>query len=106
MAKANMHISDIFDTMEFTYDIGKPTITRGKLEALINAIEDDFRIIVVPFGPKIFAWLAISTAVFTHRSTVGVWAFSSKDLAVPTDRKAEGHIIWHRMTLGSEIRLD
>ncbi|UPK03018.1 hypothetical protein [Bradyrhizobium sp. 170] len=98
MRQANEHIDDIFDVTEFNYEISKPTHTRGRLEALLNALESDFRLLVVPFGPKMFAWLSVSTAVFCDRN-IGLWAFSSKDHAVVVDRDAEGPVIWHNLLL-------
>jgi hypothetical protein len=103
MMKANEHIGDIFDITDFGYEINKPTITRGRLEALLNAVENNFRVVIVPFGPKIFAWLAISTIVFSNRHTVGVWTFSSKEQAVPVDRDADNQVIWHNFKLTKYI---
>jgi hypothetical protein len=99
MRKANQHIADIFDVTNFGYEILKPTATRGRLEALLNAVDGSFRLIVVPFGPKIFAWLAISTIVFMDRRASGVWAFSSKEQALLVDREAEGLVIWYNAVL-------
>lgn len=95
LVAANRHIEDIFDVTRFEYDITKPSVTRARFEALLNAVDSYFRIVVVPFGPKLFAWLSLSTVVLTQRSSVGVWAFSSKEQAELVDREAEGPIIWH-----------
>jgi len=92
-------LGEIFDVTSFVYEIVKPTLTRGRFEALLNAIDSDFRIITVPFGPKIFAWLAISTVVFTRRRSIGVWAFSSKEHAQVVDRDAAGTVVWHSFAL-------
>jgi hypothetical protein len=99
MKRANQHIEDIFDVSAFTYDIVEPTFARGRLEALLNAVHRSFRLIIVPFGPKIFAWLAVSTIVFGERNEVGIWAFSSREQAQVVDRDAEGEIIWHTIEL-------
>jgi hypothetical protein len=99
LKRANQHVEDIFDVTSFEYEITRPTITRGRFEALLNTIHGYFRVITVPFGPKIFAWLAIATVIFTHRGDVGVWAFSSREHASLVDRDAEGPVIWHRLTL-------
>jgi D12 class N6 adenine-specific DNA methyltransferase len=99
MRAANLHIEDIFDVSNFSYEISKPASARGRLEALLNAIDKSFRLIIVPFGPKIFAWLAISAVVFSRRSNVGVWAFSSKEHGSIVDRDAEGQVIWHSLKL-------
>ncbi len=98
--KANANIGDIFDVTYSAYDLNQPTITRGRFEALINAVEDRFRLIAVPFGPKLFSWLVMSTVVFQNRSEVGIWTFSSGDKARPINREAEGPIVWHHMTIG------
>lgn len=98
MLKANEHISDIFDVSQFDYDIVRPCATRGRLVHLLNSIDGYYRIVAVPFGPKIFSWLTLSTVVFDERRDVGVWAFSSKESAKVVDRRAEGPIIWHVMT--------
>lgn len=95
LGKANEHIDDIFDVTRFEYQIQSPTLTRGKVEALLNALDRDFRMVLVPFGPKIFSWLCLFTVVFTERKSVGVWAFSSKEHAQMVDRAAEGPIVWH-----------
>jgi hypothetical protein len=106
MKKANAHIEDIFDVSMFNYEITKPTPARARLESLLSAVSDSFRLIVVPFGPKIFAWLALTTVVFGARSGVGVWAFSSKEQAVMVDRDAEGQVVWYSMVLSKLATLD
>ncbi len=102
LLSANEHIEDIFDVTRFDYRISNPLQARGRLEVLLNAIDRDFRVVIVPFGPKIFAWLALATVVFTERSSVGVWAFSSKEQAQLVDRAADGPIIWHTLKLGCQ----
>lgn len=99
MLKANEHISDIFDVSRFDYDIVRPCATRGRFLHLLNSIDGYYRIVAVPFGPKIFSWLTLCTVTFDQRSDVGVWAFSSKESAKVVDRRAEGPIIWHVMTV-------
>ena len=102
MWAANKHIGEIFDVTAFVYEIVKPSLARGRFKSLLNAVDGDFKIIAVPFGPKIFAWLSISTVAFTHRAAVGVWAFSSKDSARMVDRDASGIVIWHSFVLHKE----
>lgn len=99
LRKANQHLSDIFDVTNFQYNIDQPDIIQGKIEALLNAVESSFRMIIVPGGPKILAWLSISIVTFQGRNSVGIWSFSSKDKAEPVDRAAAGPIIWHTQTL-------
>lgn len=101
-AKANANIADIFDVSISSYNLDQPTITRGRFEALLNAVGDRFRLIAVPFGPKLFAWLTMSTIVFQDRAQIGVWTFSSGDKARPVERAPEGPIVWHRMHVSTQ----
>jgi len=99
---ANEHIGEIFDASVFRYDLGSGTITRGRFEALLNSVDGDFRVVAVPFGPKILNWLFVSTIVFNGRRDVGIWSFSSKEIGSVVDRGAEGPIVWHQSTVISE----
>ncbi len=102
--KANRHLADIFNIVQFEYMISSPTITRGRFEALLNALDGSFRVIAVPFGPKIFAWLIIATIVFAKRYNIGIWTFSSKESGVVVDREAFGEVVWHVFKLPPEAR--
>src|SRR5579884_1816068 len=48
MKRANEHIEEIFDISAFTYDIAAPAFARGRLEALLNAVDRSFRLVIVP----------------------------------------------------------
>lgn len=99
LVSANEHIDDIFDVTEFDYELAEPTIARGRIEALMNSVDGSFRLICIPFGPKIFAWLVLSTVVFQQRRNVGVWSFSSREHAQAVDRSVSDEVIWHQMIL-------
>ncbi len=99
--KANEHLGDIFNVVRIGYDISNPTSARGRYEALLNSIRQDYRVITVPFGPKIFSWCALATIVFNNFREVGLWTFSSREQAALIDRSAEGPIIWSTVALRS-----
>lgn len=99
LKNANTHIGDIFDVTSFNYSLAIPNMARGRLEALLNALDGRYRLIIIPFGPKLFAWLSVSTVVFEARQNIGIWAFSSKEHGNPVDRSASGHIVWHSFSL-------
>lgn len=99
LRNANEHIEDIFDVTRFAYDIQSPTTLRAKYESLLNSIGDEFRLITIPFGPKLFAWTILSSLVFSGRDDVGVWTFSSAEQGHAADREAEGPIIWHTLSI-------
>jgi hypothetical protein len=97
---ANEHVADIFDVTEFDYEIRDPDITRGKIEALLNSLGGSFRVICIPFGPKIFAWLILTTVIFQERREIGIWSFSSREHAEAVDRPVSGEVVWYTATLG------
>lgn len=99
---ANEHVADIFDVTEFDYDISEPDLTRGRIEALLNSVEGSFRIICIPFGPKIYAWLVLLTVIFQRRREVGVWSFSSREHAEPVDRPVLGEVVWYTVDLNTD----
>ena len=99
LKSANEHVTDIFDVTEFDYNISEPDLTRGRIEALLNSVEGSFRIICIPFGPKIYAWLVLLTVIFQERREVGVWSFSSRDHAEPIDRPVLGEVVWYNVDL-------
>jgi hypothetical protein len=99
LKEANEHVSEIFDVTEFDYDLSDPTITRGRIEALLNSVESSFRLVAVPFGPKLYAWLILATVIFGARRSIGVWSFSSREEVAVVDREASGKIIWYNSHL-------
>jgi hypothetical protein len=103
LSKANEHVADIFDVTLFNYDISDPVTTRGRIDALINAVDRSFRLICIPFGPKIYAWTVLSTVVFEDRRDIGVWSFSSKEHAIAIDRDVSGEIVWHKSILSNAV---
>lgn len=99
---ANAYVEDIFDVTQFEYSIDSAFVTRCRIEALMNSLEPAFRLLCVPFGPKIFAWLCLATVVFQARNGVGVWSFSSKEQAIAVDRGMAGDIVWYTCFLRAQ----
>jgi hypothetical protein len=71
------------------YNVLEPTQTFNYMESLI-----DYRLdfIIVPFGPKIFALLALLLSL-KHNSEIGVWRVSPSDFDPDTDRKPSEYIV-------------
>jgi hypothetical protein len=99
LPKANEHVADIFDVTSFDYEVKDPVITRGRIEALMNSVDSSFRLICIPFGPKILAWLILSTVIFEERNGAGVWSFSSREHAIAVDRDVSGEVVWYSSLL-------
>ena len=101
--KANSSVSDIFDVTEFEYELSEPEVTHGRLEALLNSISPSFRLICVPFGPKLFSWLVFSSVIFSGRKHIGIWSFSSREQGEAVERDASGETVWYTYTLDKSI---
>lgn len=74
------------------YSVFDPFTLFISLESLIALSKSDYRLIVVPFGPKIFA-LAGCLAVLCHYPEVGFWRVSGGANLQAVDREPRGEIL-------------
>ena len=96
---ANRHLDDIFDVTRISYNLRNPVQTRILLYRLIQDVLIDYRIVFMPFGPKLFAWQAMITAIEEGLHETSVWRFSADSSSVPVERIADGPSIWHQMMM-------
>lgn len=80
----------------FAYPIGQPTQCLELLDALIHGMKDEFRIIAIPFGPKIFALCCMLMAC-RYYPEVGIWRISAETARVPKDQAASATTIGLRV---------
>lgn len=73
------------------YAIRRPLECYLTLESLIAGVSMNYRPVLIPFGPKIFALCTLLVAL-RHYPTVAVWRVSSDEAAEPTDRHASGKL--------------
>lgn len=73
------------------YSIYDPYALFVSLNQLVASAKYDFRIILVPFGPKIFA-LCASIVALQHYPELGLWRVSAGPNLSPVDRKPTGEI--------------
>lgn len=73
------------------YSVMNPVDTYLKLESMVFGLLDDFRPVLIPLGPKIFAVCCIILAM-RNSPNVCVWRTSSGQLGVPHDTKTDGHV--------------
>ncbi|MBK8466323.1 MAG: hypothetical protein IPL32_10875 [Chloracidobacterium sp.] len=71
------------------YDISKPYDCLVQLESLVYAVLKERRVVLVPFGPKIFTVCCCLVAGL-HLPNVSVWRVSSGAFATPINRIADG----------------
>jgi hypothetical protein len=75
----------------FEYDLHSPLKTLVVLETLISSIKKSFKPALLPFGPKIFFFLSLITALVHPEASV--WYVSGEADDPKIDRAASGHVI-------------
>lgn len=81
------------------YPVLNGTAVMRELLALTGAIRQEFRCILMPLGPKIFAFAALLVgSIFRD---VSVWRASSGRFAQPRDRRASGDFAEFRVVCGT-----
>lgn len=104
--EANDDLSMLFDVIKLTYSIADPAGTRSLLRRLLSDLRADYRVALVPFGPKIFSWLCMVTALENGFEEVAVWRFSAQELGQPVEYEASGTSVWHQLVLPGQVSLD
>lgn len=97
--KANEHIGSVFEARTLPYRVDRPVETRAMIGSLMRDLCPTHRIIFIPFGPKIFSWLCILSAIEDKSGESSVWRFSAQGQARPVDYEASGFSVWHHLTL-------
>ena len=73
------------------YSVMNPIDTYLKLESMVFGLRRQFRPILLPLGPKIFAVACIVLAI-RNSPHVCVWRTSSGNLGAPHDTRADGNV--------------
>ncbi|MBR0565770.1 hypothetical protein J5J83_06540 [Azoarcus sp. L1K30] len=73
------------------YDLNNPAQLFKEINSIVDMLKPHFNIVLIPFGPKLFALVTLLIAC--SHDDVGVWRVSSGSLETPVDRKPSGHII-------------
>lgn len=73
------------------YKLSEPFNTFVRLESLLYSVKQEYRPILVPFGPKIFTIECLLAAV-SHYPSVAVWRVSGGSAMVPIDIEASGEV--------------
>ncbi|WP_206646013.1 hypothetical protein [Pseudoalteromonas phenolica] len=91
--KGNKRLIECYpDNHQFAYDLESPTQTILSLDAVINAYKNKFKIVLLPFGPKLF--YALSLIISVHHPEISVWHVSGEqdDTDSTQDRSVSGLI--------------
>jgi hypothetical protein len=91
--EANKSLLDIIQTDGRCqpYDLNAPAQLFHEMNSLVHTLKPHFNAVLIPFGPKLFALVALLVA--TMHDDVGVWRVSSGSLEAPVSRKPSGHIV-------------
>lgn len=73
------------------YDIQQPVQLFHEMNSLVDMLKGHFNPVLIPFGPKLFALVALLVA--SIHDDVGVWRVSSGVLERPVNREPSGHFI-------------
>jgi hypothetical protein len=83
------------------YSIFDPYSVFTSVEGLIGLSKAEYRLIIVPFGPKIFA-VASCLAALVHHPAVGFWRVSGGANLEPVDRKPLGTVLGITASLSAQ----
>ena len=84
------------------YDISRPADLFINLETQMFYFSKNYRIVIFPYGPKIFAAVSMLVAL-EYRSDISVWNCSGGPIERTSDRIASGEVVAFRVTLGHEL---
>jgi hypothetical protein len=87
------------------YKLSEPFNTFVKLESLLYSLKQEYRPILVPFGPKIFTIECLLAAV-AHYPSVAVWRVSGGSAMDPIDSEASGEVHVLRAIFGNSVGND
>lgn len=96
---ANQSLLDIIqaDGRCQPYDLNEPAQLFSEMNSLVDMLKPHFNVVLIPFGPKLFALVTLLVA--SSHDDVGVWRVSSGSLEAPVNRKPSEHIVSVSVTL-------
>jgi len=83
------------------YDVSEPAQLFHEMNSLVDTLKPHFNPILIPFGPKVFALVALLVA--TLHDDVGVWRVSSGSLEAPVSREPSGHVVSFSVTFKAAV---
>ncbi len=90
---ANQTLWDVVpEERRIHYDVSMPLDTLASLESLLYGLLADRRPVVIPFGPKVFAAVAMVSAAM-HYPSVSLWRVSTGQSESPINRSASGDVV-------------
>ncbi|SFV32914.1 hypothetical protein [Hyphomicrobium facile] len=86
-------ISSHIPAINLEYNLTEWGSSLNLLRRVCEQLLVDGRVVIVPFGPKVFAWNAMLLSLIDGFREVSVWRFSAEDDAEPQNRHPAGEII-------------
>lgn len=98
------HNRGLFDVISLNslvrYSLDDPYALFASVEQLVALSKSDYRVIIVPLGPKVFS-LASSLACLANYPEVGLWRVSAGPNLKPVERKPTGELVGLRAVFRS-----
>ncbi|HEY2446655.1 MAG TPA: hypothetical protein VGI20_13050 [Rhizomicrobium sp.] len=95
LADANRSVKRSFDATFLEYDLRDPIGLRSRIDELLRNLRGRARVAIIPFGPKLFAWISMLIAMQDSTGDLSVWRFSTHDQNQAVDRQPAGSPIWY-----------
>jgi len=97
-------ISMVGKKRTISYKLFDPYDTFIKIRSLIEGLKEKGRIVLIPFGPKLFNAICIVLAEIYHEQ-IAVWRISAEDEESPVDYQAAGNIISFTFRVESQTNI-
>ena len=87
------------DVRLITYDVSSPFECLTYLDSLVHRLVSDYRVVLVPLGPKIFCLGALLASIM-QGLRIAVWRLSAGDDREPQNRVPLDRVVGLRMEVG------
>jgi len=84
-----------YNTQAVKYSIVNPKAALQLLEGLVYGLCDDFHVVLVPMGPKIFSFITALVGL-SYPGRVAIWRIQQKR-TYPADAQPGGMVVWAKL---------
>lgn len=92
------------NTRVLYYDVASISHTFAALESLCFSLQPDYRVVIAPSGPKVYALAALLVGCRRNRERPSIWRVGSQSNADAVDVRESGEVIGARIVVNDELR--
>ena len=78
----------------FPYPVGDPASTFSAVESFVFSMMDEYRLVLIPMGPKIFALVCLLVALVDSANAPAVWRVGERAYQSPLDAVSDGSLVY------------